>query len=113
MTSTRWPWIACAALLLSAGIAEAAPDDAGVLRYKFKEGDKVKYVLTEKSAVEMDAGAGAQKIEVVTVFDLGWQVTKVKDGKYTVTQSIERIRMDAGAGAGKISYDSKSGKAPE
>src|SRR5436190_20464234 len=98
------PLVACAALFAPAP-ADSAP------RYKFKEGDTVNYVVTEKSAMEIDAGAGAQKVEMLMVIDLGWKVAKVgKDGKFTVTQTMQRVRLRGTVAGQKLKYDSKAAK---
>lgn len=113
MTLTRGPGLACAAVLFAAGLAGAAPapDEADLLRYRFKEGDKVKYVLEEKTVIEIDLGSGPGAVETTTTLDLAWQVAKVgKDGKYTVTQTIERVRMEFQTTRGKLNYDSKAPK---
>jgi hypothetical protein len=116
MLVPRSPWMACAAVLLAAGLAAAAPvpGEEQPLRYKFKEGQKTRYTLEEKSNMEMDLGAGAIKIDATTRLDLTWTVTKVgKDGKATVTQTIDRVRFNLDTPQGKANYDSKDAKAPE
>jgi hypothetical protein len=110
MTLTRGPWLACA-VLFAVGLAGAAPvpDEADLLRYRFKEGDKVKYVLQEKTVIEIDLGTGPAAVETTTTLDLAWRVAKVgKDGKYTVTQTIERLRMEFPTTRGKLNYDSQA-----
>jgi hypothetical protein len=102
---------ALAGILLLAAVSFAAPakDGEGAFRYRFKEGEKLKYVLTEKGAMSI----AGMEFESKSVFDLTWQVTKVgKDGKVTITQTIDRVRMDID-GAVKISYDSKAAKDPD
>ena len=111
MTLIRGPWLACIAVLFAVGLAGAAPapDENALLRYRFKEGDKVKYVLQEKIVIEIDLGTGPAAVETTTTLDLAWQVTKVgKDGKYTVTQTIERLRMEFQTTRGKLRYDSNA-----
>jgi hypothetical protein len=98
-------------VLLAAGLAGAAPApaEADLLRYRFKEGDRVKYVLEEKTVIEIDLGTGPAAVETTTTLDLAWQVANVgKEGKYTVTQTIERLRMEFPTTRGKLSYDSKA-----
>jgi hypothetical protein len=57
----------------------------------------------------MDLGTGPAAVETTTTLDLAWQVAQVgKDGKYTVTQTIERLRMEFPTTRGKLSYDSKA-----
>jgi hypothetical protein len=108
----------CAAVLFVAGLAFAAPvsspGEAGGLRYQFKEGDKLQYLLIEKGGLEIDAGIGAQKIGSNSTFDVNWRVTRAgKDGKYTIIQTFQRIRVEADTPGGKAKYDSKDDKAPE
>jgi hypothetical protein len=91
----------------------AAPAAADAPRYKFKEGDTAKYVLNEQSTMFIDVGLGATKIVGDSTFDLTWKVTKVgKDGKFTITQTVGRVRVDIDTPGGKIKYDSK-GQPPD
>ncbi len=115
MSSTRHAAPACALVLLAAGLASAAPvpSEDGILRYKFKEGDRMAYTLEEKSTIDLDPGTGPMNIVAATTFDVTWQVTKVgKDGKATITQTFERVRLNAETPQGKTEYDSKTPGAP-
>jgi hypothetical protein len=108
MMPPRARWAACAALLFA-----AAPAAADAPRYKFKEGDTAKYVITERGAMEMDLGLGAMKFVSDVKLDLTWKVTKTgKDGKFTITQAVDRVRVDIDTPGGKIKYDSK-GQPPD
>jgi hypothetical protein len=108
MPATRFT-ITSVAVLFAAGLAAAAPlpSEDGALRYKFKEGMKVKYTYEEKNAGDFIVAGTATKTETRAVYDLTWQVTRVgKDGTASITQVVDRVRMDTTAGGTRISYDS-------
>jgi hypothetical protein len=69
-------------------------------------------IIEEKITMDYDAGMPI-KIEATTAFDLTWKVTRLMDGKATITQTVERLRLDAGGPTGKASYDSKAAQPPD
>ncbi len=102
--------LSCVALLLAGPLTFTAPVGAeSPLRYNFKEGEVVRYILEEKTNAEI----GGQKMDMTTNMDLKWRVDKVnKDGSVTMTQSIERVRMNGIIGESKTSFDSSVAAAP-
>jgi hypothetical protein len=87
-----------------------------LLRYKFKSGEKLHYVMEQKMNMEM----AIMNMNVVTAtaqtFDITWDVKSVdSEGNAKVTERFDRVRftMDAAQLGGKIEFDSKDGKLPE
>jgi hypothetical protein len=103
--------LSCLALLLAGSFGFAAPaDEESPLRYRFKEGEVIQYVLEEKGTAEF---AGT-KIDATSIIDLKWRVDKVnKNGSVTLTQTMGRIRMEFDIGEKNVKYDSKAGAAPD
>jgi hypothetical protein len=114
MRSSCRPAAVCALLLACyASLGAPRPRDAG-LRYHFKPGEKLRYRVEEKSTLEVDAAGTPGKIEATMLLELGWLVGPVdKDGKATVTQTIDRVRLTAETPAGAMTYDSKAEKPAE
>jgi hypothetical protein len=116
VTRPRQASLACLALLLAAwapGAAHSADEDA--LRYKFKEGDKLRYITEVRTAVEAKlTGDDVVKFNNILVTESTWQVTKVdKDGRAAVTVSLDRLRLTVDGPMGKLEYDTKDGKEPD
>ncbi|HXG11014.1 MAG TPA: DUF6263 family protein [Gemmataceae bacterium] len=108
-TPVRIGWIG---LLLVAGTAPAPAQTT--LRYKFKEGEKLHYVLEQKMTMKMKVQDQDLTMEMVQTFDQSWNITSVdKDGNATMTQKFDRVRFKMDNPLGKIDYDSKDGKLPE
>lgn len=116
MTRPRQVSLACLALLLAAwlsGAARSADEDA--LRYKFKEGDKLRYISEVRTTVEVKlTGDDGAKFDNIHVAEATWEVTKVdKDGRAAVTASLDRLRLTVDGPMGKLEYDTKDGKEPD
>jgi hypothetical protein len=85
------------------------------LRYKFKQGEKLNYLMEQKNVMKMNVMGQEFPIDLNLTFDLSWTVTGVDaNGSAQITQKFERIRflMD-NAILGKSSFDSKDGKDAE
>jgi Family of unknown function (DUF6263) len=110
MKAYRSP-LSCLTLLLAGSLGVAAPvEEESPLRYRFKEGEVIHYVLEEKGSAEF---AGT-KIDATSNIELKWRVDKVgKNGSVTLTQTIGRVRMEFDIGEKNIKYDSKAGAAPD
>jgi hypothetical protein len=101
-------------VLLAAGAADRAAAQT-TLRYKFKKGEKLNYVLEQKAGMSMNFMGQDIQIDFGSTMDMSWDVKDVDaDGKAKMVQKFDRIRftMDGGP-TGKIEYDSKDGKEPE
>jgi hypothetical protein len=87
-----------------------------LLRYKFKTGDKLQYVMEQKMNMKMDFGGQQITAETTQTVELSWNITGVEpDGKAKMTQRIDRIKFDMNGPPpiGKVEYDSKTGKEAE
>jgi RNA polymerase sigma factor (sigma-70 family) len=85
------------------------------LRYQFKVGDKVRYVVEKEMETTTTAAGNERTVTTTQTYDMTWKVTTVDtDGKATLTQTIDRIRfvMDSGL-PGKIEFDSRKHKNPK
>lgn len=106
----------CVGLLVVAGVwGSAGPAPAQTtLRYKFKEGETLPYVMEQKMDMTMNIAGKDVKVSTAQTIDLDWHVTAVdKDGKAKLKQTITRIRMVMEGIPDKVTYDSKEGKDPE
>jgi hypothetical protein len=105
----------CIAVSLAAGFfmtGSAARADA-TLRYKFKDGEELRYEMEQKMGMEMNAAGQNIHIGVEQTIDMSWKIRSVeKDGKVKMTQKFDRVRftMDGVPNAGKIQFDSKDAK---
>jgi len=99
------------ALLFS---ATAVPAQAQTtLRYKFKPGDKLAYVVENKMSMKLDVAGKEMEMAVSQMMELAWNVESVgSDGKAMIQQKITRIQFAMDGLGGKIQYDSADGKLP-
>ena len=104
------------------GASDTSAKDAGAtgtggepVRYKFKEGEKLRYVSEAKTTTQgIIAGEKTRKIDNTFVAEIVWEITGVdKDGRANVTATLDRIRMTIDGPMGKMEYDSKNVKEPE
>src|SRR5262249_3888388 len=111
-------FIAAASLAVWTGVARA--EDA--LRWRFKQGEKLNYLMTQDMDMQMTvpAGPGGQGGQVSTtvhqVMDMTWEVQGVDDntGDAVIQQKFDHIQMKMTPSVGPgIDYDSKSDKPPE
>jgi len=95
---------------LTAGAASAQT----TLRYQFKKGDKLQYVLEQKMTTKLTAKAFNAESTANQTIDMSWTVKDAAtDGKASVTVKFERLRFTLGDLREKITFDSKDGKEPE
>jgi hypothetical protein len=84
------------------------------LRYKFKQGEKLNYVLQMKGDMAMNVMGREFKVDMGQTFDVTWNVASVdQSGKAKITQTFDRIRFNMEGPTAKLEYDSKEGKEPE
>lgn len=93
----------------------ALPAQAQVtLRYQFKEGEKLPYVMDQKMKMTMAVGGQNIEMNMNQTVDMTWNIQSVdKDGKAKMTQRFDRVRFTMEMPTGKIEYDSKDGKEPD
>jgi hypothetical protein len=96
------------ALTVLALLGAARPAQAQVtLRYQFKEGEKLRYLVTMTMKMKVDAGGKDVEANVTMKMPLSMQTVKVlKDGKAEVLMRLEGMKMSMEAGEGKtFSFD--------
>ncbi len=108
--------LACATLWLnvftvSAGWADNprdsfAREQTDELRWKLKQGQKFKVELDQKITQTMDLGGGEQDIPVHYTMFMTWTVDEVHDNEFTMTQTIDRIKLSMSSFMGDVDYDS-------
>jgi hypothetical protein len=99
--------------LFTAVVAVAGPEKAAP-RYRFKQGDKLAYVVEVSTKIETSAYGRTNTAEMTQVIDLTWEVGAVDaEGKATITQTIDRVRFKAVTPRETAEYDTKGGTEPE
>jgi hypothetical protein len=104
-----------AALLATFLVAAACAADDADFRYKFKEGDKLRYMTEIKTTVESESdGETTPPVETTQTIEVTWDVTKVeKEGRATVTTTLDRARVVIQTAKAKSEYDTKTDKEPD
>jgi hypothetical protein len=91
-----------AAWSLTAAVASAQT----TLRYKFKEGDSLKYVLEQKMTMNMNVMGNDIEIKMNQNSDMTWSIGSVDDkGNAKITIKFGRQKMSMDAPMGKIDVD--------
>jgi hypothetical protein len=84
------------------------------LRYQFKKGEKLQYLLALKLFTKLSSKSIKNESTASQTIDTSWTVKDVdKDGKATITVKFERLRFTLGDLRDKVVFDSKDGKEPE
>lgn len=98
-------WLALALAVISANVTSAAE----VLKWKFKEGEKLDYALQQKADILIDANGVEFDIKVAQTMDLKWNVKSVAaDGTVELTQTVDRVQLKMSTPfTGEFVYDSK------
>ena len=98
-------WLAAAMLLVAVNTAQADT----VLKWKFKEGDKLNYALQQKADIIIDANGVEFDIKVGQTMDLTWNVKSVaSDGTVELSQTVDRVQLKMSTPfTGEFVYDSK------
>jgi hypothetical protein len=89
---------------------------AGILKWKFKEGERFQYVIDKQTITKT-----SRMIELKTsqTFDMTWTIKKVlRDGSAEMTQTFDRIRFKTEGMLGEnpldsVAFDSKESKDPQ
>jgi hypothetical protein len=106
---TRIAGLGLAALLVAAVPAQAQT----TLRYKFKQGDKLDYVIENKMTMKIDIGGKEIEMAINQNMEMAWKIESVaNDGKGRIQQKLTRIQFSMDTPMGKVEYDSKDGKVP-
>jgi hypothetical protein len=106
-----WGILAAAGVLL----ANATGAPAEELRYKFEQGQKLKFSLAQDMSLAFSGeGVPDQTMNLEQVSEMLWTVLEVKeDGTARIEQTIERIKMSVAAPPSvEFQYDSASGEEP-
>jgi Family of unknown function (DUF6263) len=100
-------------LLAAVALTTASAQAQTTLRYKFKEGDTLTYVMEQKQDMSMSIMGNDITVKTKQVIDLTWKVGAVdKDGSAKITQTINRVRMSMESLGNKTEFDTKDGKEP-
>jgi hypothetical protein len=84
------------------------------LRYKYKEGEKLNYVMDQKLTMEMSVAGQDITMEMGMGITMVWKVDKVeKDGKAKMTQTMTRVQLKVKHPGGAFEWDSKDGTEPD
>jgi Family of unknown function (DUF6263) len=94
-------------------MASAARADT-TLKWKFKQGDVLNYVMSNSSEQKMDVQGQVFEIGMKMVFDLTWTVKSVAaDGTAEMQQTVDRVQVKMTSPFANMDYDSKSSTKPE
>jgi hypothetical protein len=89
--------------------------EAATLRWKFKPGETLRYLMDQKTVTTARFSGGQELKDTLTQsITLNWAVSAVNpDGSASLVQTIEQVVDRADGPFGKYEYDSKAGKEPE
>lgn len=97
--------------LVLAPAARSATGNGVTLRYKFKAGEELHYVMEQKMKMQMDVAGHNVTMDITQTIDMTWQIVSVDTaGKAQLKQRIDRIRFSMDGPNGKEEYDSQGGK---
>ena len=114
MTTDNLPAIrrsrmAIATAMVLIGLGSSMAQAKTTLRWKFKEGDVLRYSMDQTTvSTGQDPGGRELKQTIGLVMDMTWAVKSVDaSGVASMTQTIERVRTNVASPFGKFSFDSK------
>ncbi len=113
MLMLRRSVIASLALVLlgAVGARAQAPSD---LRWKFKEGQVLRYVLNQNTSMGISVGGQSIDNSIDQMYELTWKVKAVKaDGSAEMVQVFDRVKYMMDSVLGQMSVDTKDEKDPE
>ncbi len=102
-------------LLLALAIFQASSAwAADPIRWKFKEGQSLNYVLERGAEGKVNLTGAEFAFKMGMAFDTTWQVKSVAaDGTASVEQTVDRIQINMSSPlAGTMAYDSKNSEKP-
>lgn len=95
-------------------LSAAAGSAQTTLRYKFKEGDKLRYVLDTKMKMSMNILGKVIDMTMVQDSELTWNVQSVDDnGNAKILVKFGRSKLSMDGPTGKTEVDSQGGQEPE
>lgn len=103
-------------LMLAAAVVASAPLMAqDALAWKFTAGEKLLYVVQQKTDQQLDFSGKKQGVSMQQTMHMGWNIGDVSsNGDAQMSQVIERIAMKSEGGpAGSFEYDSTAATPPE
>jgi hypothetical protein len=102
-------------VLLALALMQAGPAWAAApVRWKFKEGQSLNYVLERGAEGKVNLTGAEFAFKMGMAFDTTWQIKSVAaDGTATVEQTVDRIQINMSSPlAGTMAYDSKNTEKP-
>jgi Family of unknown function (DUF6263) len=95
-------------------LTAAAATAQTTLRYKFKEGETLKYVLEQKMKMNMDVMGNNIEMNMNQTSDMTWSVGKVDDkGNAKITVKFGRQKMSMKSPMGNVDVDSNNSQEPD
>jgi hypothetical protein len=109
----RWMIALSAGLLLAA--ASSAPAADAPLRWKFKSGDKLNYVMERTAEGKLNLSGADIEFKATMIFDTTWNVKSVADdGTANIEQTVDRVQINMSSPlGGSLEYDSANPTAPD
>lgn len=102
--------VGLAAWSMTAAVATAQT----TLRYKYKEGDTLKYVLEQKMKMNMNVMGNDIEMNMDQSSDMTWSIGKVDDkGNAKITVKFGRQKMSMKSPMGNVEVDSNSTQEPD
>jgi len=85
--------------LVAAATLTASETAQDTLRWKFKKGQKLNYVMTQNMDMSTKVMGRAIDMKLTNIMDMDWVVQTVKtDGTAEITQVISRVRFSMSGG---------------
>ena len=102
------------AVLAVWSLTAAAASAQTTLRYKFKEGDNLKYTIEQKMKMTMNVMGNAIDMTMNQTSDMAWSIQSVdSDGNAKITVKFGRNKMTMDGPQGKVQVDSDSKQEPD
>jgi hypothetical protein len=101
------------AVLTSVMFVSASPAQT-TLRYQFKEGEKIGYVMEQKMKMTVTRMGATQEAAMNLTLDMSWNVLKIDgQGQGTVQIKVGSAKLTMDGPTGKVQVDSKDTNGPE
>jgi hypothetical protein len=97
--------------VLASAIFVSASSAQTTLRYQFKEGDKIAYLLEQKMKMLMNVMGNDIETKMTMTLDMSWNVLKVdSQGQATVQIKVGNAKVAMDGPMGRVEVDSKDTK---